>query len=76
MPNIEIRFFATLTTYLPEHAQAYPINAGMTVGQVLTQIQLPLDQAKLIFVDGVRAQLDTCLQGGERVGVFPPVGGG
>jgi len=76
MPKIEIRFFATLATYLPEHAQAYPITAGMTVGQVLNQIQLPLEQAKLIFVNGVRAQLDTALKGGERVGVFPPVGGG
>jgi sulfur-carrier protein len=32
--------------------------------------------AKLVFVDGKRAQPDTPLHGGERIGIFPPVGGG
>lgn len=76
MPEIEIRLFAALAACSPEQAQAFHITSGMTIGQVLTQIKVPLEQAKLIFVNGMRAQLDTCLKGGERVGIFPPVGGG
>ena len=74
--EIELRLFATLASRMPAGGERYPILNGMTVGQLLDQLQLPLSEAKLIFVNGVRADPDTVLQGGERVGIFPPVGGG
>jgi molybdopterin converting factor small subunit len=39
-------------------------------------LEIPADQIKLVFVDGAKAKLTTILDGGERVGIFPPVGGG
>ncbi|MCU0237783.1 MAG: hypothetical protein MUC72_12010 [Acidobacteria bacterium] len=39
-------------------------------------MNLPEEKAKLIFIDGTKADLLSRLNGGERVGVFPPVGGG
>jgi len=48
----------------------------MTVQEILTQINLPVEKAKLIFIDGTKAELSSRLEGGERVGIFPPVGGG
>jgi molybdopterin converting factor small subunit len=43
---------------------------------LLQQLDLPENKAKLIFIDGVKAELATVLEGGERIGIFPPVGGG
>jgi len=48
----------------------------MTVRDLLTQLDLPAEKAKLIFIDGTKAELSSRLEGGERVGIFPPVGGG
>ena len=74
--EIALRLFATLAPRMPAGAEHYPIPKGMTIGQLLDQLQLPRADAKLIFVNGVRAEPDTILEGGERVGIFPPVGGG
>jgi molybdopterin synthase sulfur carrier subunit len=43
---------------------------------VFDQLRIPKDQVKLIFIDGVKEDADVLLHGGERVGVFPPIGGG
>jgi molybdopterin converting factor small subunit len=48
----------------------------MTVQQILGQLNLPEEKAKLIFIDGMKAGVSSRLNGGERVGIFPPVGGG
>jgi molybdopterin converting factor small subunit len=74
--HIKLKLYATLQMFTPELAENYPISPGMTVREVLVQIRLPEEKAKLIFIDGMRAELSSRLQGGERVGIFPPVGGG
>ena len=74
--TISLKLFATLGKYAPEHAEAYPVKPGTTIRAVLESLEVPVKHAKLIFVDSVRASLDTVLAGGERVGIFPPVGGG
>ncbi len=48
----------------------------MSVRILLEQLNIPEEKARLIFIDGVKANLSATLQGGERVGIFPPVGGG
>jgi molybdopterin converting factor small subunit len=75
-PTIELLLFATLRRFLPADASAYPITAGDTVGEVMARIGIPRPEAKLIFVDGRHASLEHPLHGGERIGIFPPVGGG
>jgi molybdopterin converting factor small subunit len=42
----------------------------------LTALGVPLEEVQLVFVNGTKKEMDTVLTGGERVGVFPPVGGG
>ena len=74
--TIDLKLFATLATRMPENASRFPITSGMTVAQLIDMLPISSDEAKLIFVDGVRAQMETRLLGGERVGIFPPVGGG
>jgi molybdopterin converting factor small subunit len=74
--HIQIKLFAGLQKFMPESAENYAIEPGTTVGTLLQQLGIPQDMIKLVFIDSVRADLTSTLQGGERVGIFPPVGGG
>ena len=74
--HIQIKLFATLQRFMPASAENYPIETGTTIRMLLQRLDLPENKAKLIFIDGVKAELTTVLEGGERIGIFPPVGGG
>ncbi len=74
--TIDLRLFATLGVHTPENASRFPITKAMTIAQLIDLLPMAAKDAKLIFVDGIRADLNTQLHGGERVGIFPPVGGG
>ena len=73
---ISIRLFAMLDTYTPDTPDKYPILQGTTVRELIEQLGVPASEVKLIFVDGVQGDLASALNGGERVGIFPAVGGG
>jgi sulfur-carrier protein len=74
--HIELKLFASLSQYRPDQGERLPIEPGQSIGEILNAIGVPPEKAKLIFVNGLKGNLDTILQGGERVGLFPPVAGG
>lgn len=74
--TIDLRLFSTLAVHAPSNAQKYPIQSGTTVAQLIKALEISPEEAKLIFVNGVLVDVETRLSGGERVGIFPPVGGG
>ena len=74
--QIQIKLFAGLQSFSPSAADRYEIEPGTTIRELLAKIEIPIDKARLIFIDGIKADLDSSLKGGERVGIFPPVGGG
>jgi len=74
--NITVKCFASLSRFTPPDADAYPIAPGDTAGSVVARLGIPLDDLKLIFVNGVHAQLSVPLGEGDRLGLFPAVGGG
>ncbi len=74
--QIQLKLFATLQQFTPSSADNYMIDQGISVFDLLEQIKMPHEKAKLIFINGVKAELTSTLEGGERVGIFPPVGGG
>jgi molybdopterin converting factor small subunit len=74
--TIDLKLFATLAARLPSNATEYAIEDGITISQLIDRLDISPSEAKLIFVNGVRTELDAVLHGGERVGIFPPVGGG
>ncbi|MCF8127844.1 MAG: MoaD/ThiS family protein [Deltaproteobacteria bacterium] len=75
--TIDIRLFASLKKYLPaDAAYRYPVEPGTPLSLVLDRLGIPKNEVKLIFIDGAKENADFLLQGGERVGVFPPIGGG
>jgi len=74
--QIHLKLFANLQEFTPPSADKYMIDPGIRICDLLEQIKMPREKAKLIFINGIKAELTATLQGGERVGIFPPVGGG
>ena len=74
--HITLKLFATLRTYLPDDADRYAVAPGTTVADIVRDLEIPAKDAKLIFINSIRKELDTPVQDGDRLGIFPPVGGG
>ena len=74
--TIDIKLYATLKKFMPAAANQYPVEPGTRLSILLDQLGIPKDQIKLIFINGIKTDLGAVLNGGERVGIFPPVGGG
>jgi molybdopterin converting factor small subunit len=73
---IQLKMFANLSKYAPSEGERLAIEPGQSIREILDTIGMPQEKAKLIFVNGIKGDLDTVLSGGERVGLFPPVAGG
>ena len=78
--KVEVRLFASFTKYLPEDAEGQMVQMdleeGTTIEQVLIKLGVPLDHVKLVFLNNVKAPVDSVLNEGDRMGAFPPVAGG
>ncbi len=62
--------------YDPVKGLEVEVDGGITVAEVCTKVKIPIDNIKVAFVNGKSQKLDYILQGEERIGLFPPVGGG
>jgi molybdopterin converting factor small subunit len=74
--HIQIKLFATLSKFTPAAAEHFPIEPGTTIQTLMDRLGVPTDQARLVFVNGVLVEPTQALHDGDRVGIFPPVGGG
>lgn len=74
--HIQIKLFADLSAYAPPEEDHFPIEAGTTVRRLLEDIRVPVRKVRLVFINNIKGDLDSILRGGERVGIFPPIGGG
>lgn len=74
--HIQIKLFASLQPFMPPSGEKYQIDPGTSIRNLLEELSVPQEKARLIFIDGIKADLSSTLEGGERVGIFPPVGGG
>ena len=74
--NIQIKLHASLSRFTPEFADCYPIAAGTTVNCLLKQLSVPIEEVNLIFINSKLGNLDSTLDDGEKLSVFPPLGGG
>lgn len=78
--NIEIRLFASLASYAhhPSVSENSILNLDhpSTIRDAITLLGVPEGEIKLVFKNGVQASLDANLDEGDRLGIFPPIGGG
>jgi sulfur-carrier protein len=77
---LQIFLNASLRQYIPGYdpyrGLSLDIAPGATAGQVIARLGLPPAEVTLIMVNGRRQEADFVLQGDERLGLFPPIGGG
>jgi sulfur carrier protein ThiS len=75
MPTIDLKCFATISKYQPENGRV-ETEPGETVAQVMERLGIPGDEVHIVFVNGMSSPPGTPLKDGDRVGLFPAVGGG
>jgi len=77
---LQIFLNATLRQYIPGYDPyrgiSLEVDPGMSCARVIERLGLPPQEVTLIMVDGRRREADFILQGNERLGLFPPIGGG
>ncbi len=74
--NITVKCFASLSRHTPQDAEAFPVAPGERVADVVARLGIAPEELKLIFVNGIHAELSRQLAEGDRLGLFPAVGGG
>ena len=78
--KVRVKLYATLTKYVGGSIMHEPIDMEMPQGATLTELYdslgIPRDEVKTAFVNSTMQPPDYALRDGDRVGIFPPVGGG
>jgi sulfur carrier protein ThiS len=75
VPKITIKCYATLAFYCPPEGEL-TVPEGTDLAGLITMLEIPPEEVKLIFINNKRADEEHLLAEGDRVGLFPPVGGG
>ena len=77
---LKILLSSTLRTYLSDYDTLkgidFVVDGEITVAELCRRFNIPADKVKIVMVNGRSVSLDYVLKGDERVGLFPPVGGG
>lgn len=77
---VEIRLYATLRRYAPPHAVAGVFSADIpelsTITELLSTIHVPPKEVHILMVNGIRVTFKENLKAGDRLGIFPAIGGG
>lgn len=75
VPVITLHCYATLAAYCPPEGEL-AVPASTDLAGLMEMLGIPPGEVKLRFVNGKQAKDDQVLAEGDRVGLFPPVGGG
>lgn len=73
--ELEIKCYATLARHLPPGGKL-ELPEGSTVSQAIAILGIDPEEVKIIFLNGIHASEKSILEPGDRLGLFPPVGGG
>lgn len=74
--HVTVRCFATLNRFQPPDAEHYPLEPGETAEGLMRRLGIDPRDVAVLFINGVHAEPGRVLAEGDRVGLFPPVGGG
>ncbi len=74
--QIQLELQTSLKRFLFFSHTSYPIEAGIRVRDLMDQLGIAEYEVNLVFIDGSPANLDSTIEGGERVMLYPPLGGG
>ncbi|MBM7853980.1 sulfur carrier protein ThiS [Desulfohalotomaculum tongense] len=77
---LEVRLYSGLEKYVENAQYGKPIQVelpeGATVKQLLDKLGIPQEQVFSVLVNGTHYNCSDVMEDGDRVALFPPVGGG
>ena len=77
---ITVKLSSSLRQYVsgydPYQGLNMELKPGQTVEELIHLLGLPREKIKIVMVNGISTPLDRILQNGDRLGLFPAVGGG
>ena len=80
MINVEVRLYATFRKYYPKAKKSgaikLSIRNGVTLQQLYARLNIPLEEVKIVMVNGRAQNHSYAFSDGDRIAIFPPVGGG
>ncbi len=77
--RIEVRLFATLRRHAlsaPEGVLTIDVPEGSTAADAISKIQVDANEVHILMINGVNSPSDRVLAQGDRLGLFPAIGGG
>ncbi len=74
--QIQLELQTSLKRFHPAAHESYPIEPGLRVRDLMEKLGIPEYEVNLVFIDGGLSNLDSTINGGERVVLYPPLGGG
>ncbi len=80
MDRVKVKLFATLRSYVPGlgigEALEAEVSPNTSLEDLLAHLGVPYEEVKVVYVNNVCRDLSYRLVDGDRVGIFPTVGGG
>jgi len=78
--HVTVKLFATLHRYGKGERAGMPfiieLSEDATLHYLVSQLQIPTEETRIMFVNGIIQESDYRLKDGDEVGLFPPIGGG
>ncbi len=76
--EVEVRAYGHLCRFMPgkEELLFRSLEDGATVESLLAGLEIPDREVWIVSLNGTKAPLSSRLCDGDRVGIFPPLGGG
>jgi len=73
--RIEIKLFADLRT-IYQREDTIPITEPQVISDVLKKLKIPEKKVSIILKNGKHANPEDTIKPGDRLAIFPPLGGG
>ncbi len=77
--RIEVRLYATLRRHTPSATGGVltlDMPEGSKAADAIAKLEVHADEVRILMINGVSSPLDRVLGEGDRLGLFPAVGGG
>jgi len=74
--RVEVRLFAYLRKLFPGGFHDIELAEESTLEDIINVLELTEEKSLIIMVNGRREEITKTLRDGDRIGIFPPVGGG
>lgn len=74
--KVEVLLYASFQKYLPQVGEGYVLEEPKTIGEILVDLGIPEEHVMVIMIGDRLGRPDSMLEGGERLKLFPLIGGG